>query len=246
MACANLAGLFSVVIPVYNEEANIEEICKRIAVAFSGLPLPYEVLFVDDGSQDETYPAIQRARQVDNRIKAVKLQKNYGQLYAFLAGFEFAKGDIIVTMDGDLQNNPEDIPLFVEKMREGFDLVSGWRYNRRDGIARKWVSCFANWLIGMRTGVRLHDYGCALTAVRSEAVDRLRGYGRNSRFIKPLLAKLSHSSTEIKVTHHPRRSGKSKYSLFRILRMGLDFIFFFNNKPRAQRMPYTIEELLGI
>jgi len=233
----------SVIIPLFNEENSINELYRRINGVLTSLNKNYEIVFIDDGSNDRTYDFI-RDIQIENAcVRLVGLERNCGQLYAFLAGFEIAQGEIIITMDGDLQNDPVDIPKFLEKMAEGFDFVNGWRYNRKDNFARELISGFENWIIGARTGVRLHDYGCAFVATRREIIDKLKDYGTSARFIKPLIARLAGSITEIKIEHHPRKTGISKYSLFKIIKLGLDFIFNFNIKPIQIKLPRTVQKI---
>ncbi|MBC7240191.1 MAG: glycosyltransferase family 2 protein, partial [Chloroflexi bacterium] len=177
----------------------------------------YEIVFVDDGSKDGSTEIIREIAQKDGRVKGVILKRNYGQTAALSAGFEVAKGDIIITMDGDLQNDPEDIPRLLEKIREGYDVVSGWRRNRKDPlIKRRLPSSIANWIISKITGVNLHDYGCTLKAYKREILEDLSLYGELHRFIPALASMNGAKVTEIVVKHHPRRRGKSKYGLERI------------------------------
>ena len=232
-------------IPVYNEEKNIEEVYSRTKIVLSSLSLPYEVIFVDDGSSDATYTILRGIQSKDSCVKIIKLDNNYGQLYALLAGFAFVKGETIITMDCDLQNDPRDIPLFLAKIKEGFDFVNGWRQARKDPITRKLISGFANWLIGTRTGVRLHDYGCAFTAIKKKLIDKLKHYGKDARFIKPLLVCLTDSTAEIKVSHHLRQTGRSKYSLVKIIKSGMDFLLNFTVTPRDKiEHSYNIKEVI--
>ncbi len=236
----------SIVIPVYNEEKNVREIYDRITATSSSFGLPHEVIFVDDGSKDKTYEILKSIQAKDTNVKVVKLAKNYGQVYALLAGFEFIRGDVVITMDGDLQNDPRDIPRFIIKIKQGYDFVGGWRYNRRDSIARKLISKFTNLIIGLRAGRRLHDYGCALIAIRKEIINNLKDYGRTARFIKPLIVRLTDSVCEIKIAHHHRKSGVSKYSFLKISKVGLDFLLNFNSQPKKNdTLPHIIEEVIG-
>lgn len=232
----------SVVIPLFNEENSINELYHRINEALTSLNKNYEIVFIDDGSNDRTYDFIRNIQIKNARVRLVRFKRNRGQLYAFLSGFEVAQGKIIITMDGDLQNDPVDIPRFLAKMGEGFDFVNGWRYNRKDNFARGLISGLENWIIGTRTGVRLHDYGCAFVATRREIIDKLKDYGGNARFIKPLMVRSAGSMAEIKIEHHPRKTGISKYSLFKIIKLGLDFIFNFNIKPTQLRSPRTVQK----
>jgi len=219
--------LVSVVIPLFNEEENIKEVYYRTEKVLTALNKNYEIIFIDDGSKDKTCDIIKDIRAKNVCVKIIKLAKNHGQHYALLAGFELAKGDIIISMDGDLQNDPYDIPKFLEKIEENFDLVNGWRYERKDPLGRKLISKISNWLIRKKTGIALHDYGCAFIAIKKELINKLKGYGTNARFIKPLLVRLADSPVEIKINHNQRKFGISKYSLFKVIRVGLDFIFNF-------------------
>lgn len=236
----------SIVIPLFNEEGNVEEVYYRIKETLIFLKKTYEIILVNDGSRDRTYDIIRDIQNKDVHIKIIKLAKNYGQLYAILAGFEFVKGEIIIVIDGDLQIDPCDISQLLIKIDEGFDLVSGWRYKRKDPAVRRLISYLANWLMGLRTGIKLHDYGCALIATKKQIINRLKDYGSGARFIKPLIARLSDSISEVKVKHYPRKSGVSKYSFLKIIKSGLDFLFSFTTEPkRRDKSPYVIEEVIG-
>lgn len=237
----------SIIIPVYNEEGNIKELYSRLSGALSSLAISYEIIFVDDGSRDNTRNIMKCIQASDTHIKIIGFARNFGQLYALLAGFEFAKGDVIITMDSDLQNDPADIPDFLAKINEGFDSVTGWRYVRQDPFIRKMISKLENWLIWTKTGIALHDYGCGFTVTRREIIDRLRGYGSRARFIKPLIVKLADSVAEIKVHHYYRKSGVSKYSMLKIIIYGLDFLFNFTMKIKKETGSfYVIKEKFGI
>lgn len=219
--------LLSLVIPVYNEEPNMAEVCSGLRTTLDSLCFPYEIIVVDDGSKDRTFSILRGIQANDSRIKVVRLAKNCGQAYAFWAGFDISKGDVIITMDGDLQNDPADIPLFLKEIEKGFEAVNGWRHARNDSCVRKSISCLANWFIGLKTGVKLHDYGCAFMAIRRSLMDRLLSRGRGCRFIKPLIACLAQSIGEIRIRHHPRKHGNSKYSLLKIFKTGLHFALSF-------------------
>ena len=238
--------MVSIAIPVYNEQENIREVYYQTTIVLSSLNILYEIIFIDDGSKDKTYKILKEIQVQDRHVKIIKFTKNYGQLYAFLAGFEFARGEIIITMDGDSQNASPDIPKFLKKINEGFDFVNGWRHNRNDSVVRKFISYIANRLIRIRTGVYLHDYGCAFIAVRRQIIERLKDYGRDARFIKPLIARLATSVTEVKVRHYLRKSGVSKYSIFKIIKLGLDFLINFSTESKDKdKLPYVIEEVIG-
>ncbi len=216
-------GLISIVIPIYNERENIEELYEKLKEALE--TLSYEIIFVDDGSTDGSTEILKRIVLADEKVTVIILRRNYGQTAAISAGFEAARGDIIITMDGDLQNDPEDIPTLLSKISEGYDVVSGWRKDRKDTLLRRKIpSKIANWLISKITGVHLHDYGCTLKAYRSEVLKDLNLYGELHRFI-PALASINGAKVvEIPVRHHPRKRGKSKYGLERIPKVLLDLI----------------------
>jgi glycosyltransferase involved in cell wall biosynthesis len=192
--------------------------------ALEGLGRTYEVIVVDDGSRDDTYARLVAIATRDPRLKLVKLRRNYGQTAALAAGFDHARGDVIVPMDGDLQNDPADIGLLLDKIDEGYDVVSGWREKRQDNAVRRFPSRAANWLIGRVTGVRLHDYGCTLKAYRRDIVEETRLYGEMHRFLPALAHQAGARITEIPVRHHPRTAGASKYGLSRTFKVLLDLL----------------------
>jgi len=215
----------SIVIPVYNEEENIIPLYSAVKGALDNLDKTYEVIFIDDGSTDKTFKLLKRIRETDPQVKVIKFRGNFGQSAAMAAGFEKAQGRVVISMDGDLQNDPRDIPNLLKKLEEGYDLVSGWRKDRKDNLLlRKIPSWIANHLICSVTKVKLHDTGCSLKAYRSELIKRVRLYGELHRFI-PALAKLEGARiAEIVVTHHPRRFGKSKYNLTRTFKVLMDLL----------------------
>lgn len=215
----------SIVIPLYNEAKNIEPLYASLNEAVRPLCRETELIFIDDGSTDETFQALLNLRQLDGGIKIIHFTRNFGQTAALSAGFDYAKGDVIITMDGDLQNDPNDIPLLLKKVEEGFDIVSGWRVDRQDSfISKKIPSIIANWLIGLVTGVTLHDSGCTLKAYRSDIVKNLRLYGEMHRFIPALASSRGAKIAEVKVNHSPRKHGRSKYGISRTMRVFLDLI----------------------
>ncbi|MFQ5847089.1 MAG: glycosyltransferase family 2 protein [Candidatus Methylomirabilales bacterium] len=226
----------SLVIPVLNEEGNLRPLWSAIGEALNPLGLTYEVVIVDDGSTDGTLNVARQIQAQDPRWVIVALRRNFGQTAAMSAGFDHARGEVIVTMDGDLQNDPADIPTLLELAKE-YDLVSGWRVNRKDPFfTRHLPSRIANWVISVVTGVKLHDYGCTLKAYRREVVRSLHLYGEMHRFIPAVASWMGVSVTEVKVRHHPRRIGRSKYGLGRILRVLLDlltvkFLLSYSTKP---------------
>jgi glycosyltransferase involved in cell wall biosynthesis len=214
----------SVVIPVYDEEDNVEVLCASVVESLERLGHTFEVIVVDDGSRDTTYARLTRLAADESRLKLIQLRRNFGQTSAMAAGFDFASGEVIVPMDGDLQNDPADIARLLEKIDEGYDVVSGWRKSRKDGFVRRLPSRAANWLIGRVTGVRLHDYGCTLKAYRAEIVEETRLYGEMHRFLPALAYQAGARITEIPVEHHPRVSGRSKYGLGRTFKVLLDLL----------------------
>jgi glycosyltransferase involved in cell wall biosynthesis len=214
----------SVVIPVHNEQDNIERLYEALIRSLDEVGRSYEIIVVDDGSEDETYARLTRLAAEDPRLKLVELRRNYGQTAALAAGFDHARGAVIVPMDGDLQNDPADVPLLLEKLDEGYEVVSGWRMNRQDGLLRRVPSRVANWLIGRVTGVRLHDYGCTLKAYRAEVVRDTRLYGEMHRFLPALAHQAGARITEVPVRHHPRVSGRSSYGLGRTFKVLLDLL----------------------
>jgi glycosyltransferase involved in cell wall biosynthesis len=222
-----MAAHLSIVVPLYNEEESVERVLSGILEVGEQFHFSYEVIFVDDGSQDKTWEVIERLKKRTRQLRAIKLRRNYGQTNAMVAGFDHASGEIIVTIDGDLQNDPSDIPVLLEKIREGYDIVSGWRVNRKDSIFRVFLSRIANALISLTTGVRLHDYGCSLKAYRAECIKSIKAYGEMHRFFPALASMTGAGVTEIPVKHHPRRYGLSKYGFDRIFKV-LSDIFAMN------------------
>jgi glycosyltransferase involved in cell wall biosynthesis len=218
----------SLVIPIYNEAENIPLLIDAITNSLKDTKLIYEIICVDDGSQDGSTNVLKRVSEKNLHVKGVILRRNYGQTPAMAAGFENATGKVIVTLDGDLQNDPADIPLLLSKLEEGYDLVSGWRKNRQDdALTRLLPSKIANIIIGKITGVKLNDYGCSLKAYRTELIADLNLYGELHRFL-PALAYIEGAKiTEIPVNHHPRRFGKSKYGLGRTFRVIMDLLTVF-------------------
>lgn len=213
----------SVIVPVYNEVESLPILIESIATALQQTDLVYEIICVDDGSKDGSGELLKKLARERQDLRAVILRRNYGQSAAMSAGFDHARGDAIITMDGDLQNDPADIPLLLEKLNEGYDLVSGWRKNRQDDkISRLIPSKIANKLIGKVTGVKLHDYGCSLKAYRSELAADLNLYGELHRFLPALAFIEGAIITEIPVRHHARRFGKSKYGIWRTFRVLMD------------------------
>ncbi|GAB4484258.1 MAG: glycosyltransferase family 2 protein [Thermodesulfovibrionales bacterium] len=226
----------SVVVPLYNEEENVRELHSRLTDALAQISGGYEIIYVDDGSSDRTLPLLQEIQQADDRAVVLSLRRNFGQTAAFAAGFDYARGEIIVTLDGDLQNDPQDIPRLLDLMKDN-DLVSGWRRHRKDPfISRRLPSITANWLISRVTGVNLHDYGCSLKAYRRDVIKNLRLYGDMHRFIPAVASWYGVRIAEVETTHHPRLRGKSKYGISRTMKVVLDlitvkFLQSFSTKP---------------
>ena len=223
--CHTMNEFLSIVVPAYNERENIPILVNEIRREASRAGLPFEIIIVDDGSTDGTSDVLWDLAQKTPELKALILRRNFGQTAAMKAGIDKAQGSIIISMDGDLQNDPRDIPLLVEKIREGYDLVSGWRKKRKDPfLSRKLPSILANWIIGLTTGVRLHDYGCSLKAYRSELAKNLPLYGELHRFIPVLAEQFGARIVEVPVNHRPRTRGKSKYGIGRTYRVILDLL----------------------
>jgi glycosyltransferase involved in cell wall biosynthesis len=215
----------SVIVPFYNEEDSIEHMHAAIVAAVEPLDLTFEMVFVDDGSRDATAARAEQIARRDRRVRFVKFRRNYGQTAAMAAGIEHARGEILVTMDGDLQNDPGDIGSFLAKMSEGYDIVVGWRHKRQDKlISRKIPSKIANWLIGKVTGVPITDNGCSLKAFRASLIKRIPLYSEMHRFIPAMAWIAGPRIAEIKVRHHARQFGKSKYGLSRVYKVLLDLM----------------------
>jgi glycosyltransferase involved in cell wall biosynthesis len=215
----------SIVVPVYNEEDNLPPLHAEISAAVDGRYNGVEIIFVDDGSTDRSLAVLREIRDRDLRVKIIQFRKNFGQSAAISAGFEFSRGDVCVTLDADLQNDPGDIPLVVSKLLEGYDMVNGWRRDRKDRwLTRKVPSFFGNLLISVITGVKLHDYGCTLRGFKKDVVKNLRLYGEMHRYIPAIASRMGIKSTEIPVHHRERRFGQSKYGLNRTIRVILDLI----------------------
>ena len=216
----------SVVIPIHNEEPNLEALYRELTEAFSGWGRSYEIIFVDDGSTDKSFAILERLQLADTRLRVIRFRRNFGQTAAFSAGFAHARGRMIVTSDGDLQNDPRDIPALAKKLEdEQLDIVCGWRRNRKDAFVSRLVpSFFANGLISWATGVKLHDYGCSLKVFRAEVVKPIRLYGEMHRFIPAIASEQGVAIGEAVVNHRPRLHGRSKYGISRTIRVVLDLL----------------------
>ena len=215
----------SVVVPLYNEEESLPYLVEQLTDALRPSGERFELVLVNDGSSDRTAEVLEQLSHKVPELVAVLLRKNYGQTAAMAAGFDVAQGDVIVSLDGDLQNDPADIPMLLAKLREGYDLVSGWRHQRQDAaLQRKLPSRIANRLIGRVTGVKLHDYGCSLKAYRREVLSDMRLYGELHRFLPALAFIEGARITEVKVNHRARQYGSSKYGIDRTFRVLMDLL----------------------
>src|SRR5579864_6831146 len=215
----------SVIIPVYNEEENIALLHERLRNVLERQMFTYEIIYIDDGSKDDTFARLNILSRKDEHVRVIRFRRNFGQTAALAAGINYSVGEILVCMDGDLQNDPVDIPRLLAKIEEGYDIVSGWRKNRQDAQwSRKFPSMIANKLISMVTGVHLNDYGCTLKAYRHEIFKTVRLYGEMHRFIPAYAALVGASITELPVNHHARQFGTSKYGMSRVVRVLLDLI----------------------
>jgi glycosyltransferase involved in cell wall biosynthesis len=215
----------SIIIPIFNEIENVQSLYQNLRTAMESTGYTWEVIFVDDGSTDGSTAVLRKLHAEQAGVGVVELRRNFGQTAAMAAGFDHAEGEVIIAMDGDLQNDPKDIPRLIQKLDEGYDVVSGWRADRQDGFwFRRLPSRMANWLISRTTGTYLHDYGCTLKAYRREIVQELKLYGEMHRFIPALLAGNGASIAELPVNHRARRYGRSKYGISRTIRVFLDLL----------------------
>ena len=215
----------SVVIPIRNEAPSLVELHRELTETLVAWGRDYELIVVDDGSTDESFETLARLQALDPHLRVIRFRRNFGQTAAFAAGFEFARGRYIVTSDGDLQNDPRDIPAMVEALERGSDIVCGWRKDRKDALlSRRVPSTIANALISLVTGVHLHDYGCSLKAFRAEIVKSMKLYGEMHRFLPAIASEQTASISERVVNHRPRRYGRSKYGIGRTIRVILDLL----------------------
>lgn len=221
----------SVVIPVFNETENLQELYAAITKALDDRSRRSELLFVDDGSTDDSWEALTLLHAKDQRVKVIRLAQNFGQHAALSAGIEHAQGRVIVSLDADLQCDPHDIPKLLAKVEEGHDVVSGWREGRKDRLLRRLPSHLVNKTIGLVTGVPLHDYGCPLKAITAEVARELKQYGEMRRFLEALVVQVGRSVVEVKVRHRPRMAGTSKYSFVELVAHYLDFLVSFSPRP---------------
>ena len=237
----------SVVIPMRNEAPNVDELHRELTSALKQFGRPYEIIAIDDGSEDETFAALARLHATDPRLKVIRFRRNFGQTAGFSAGFAHARGRFIVTSDGDLQNDPADIPAMIELAETtGADIVAGWRRRRRDAfLNRRLPSMIANWLISRATGVKLHDYGCSLKVFRAEVVKPMKLYGEMHRFLPAIASEFGVRIVEQPVNHRPRTRGRSNYGISRTIRVILDLLtvkFLISYSTR----PLQIFGLLGV
>lgn len=214
----------SIVIPAYNEESNVEALYKEIVSALAPLKKKYEIIFVDDGSRDKTFAILEKISKKDSNLKIIKFRRNYGQSAAMLAGFKNAEGNIVITLDADLQNDPRDIPKLLKKMQEGYDLVCGWRASRKDTFGKKISSKLSNWLMAYLMNLHIHDSGCTLRAYKKEILEDLNVYGETHRYIPAIIAAQGFKVAEVAVNHRARFSGKTKYGLARLPKGLLDLL----------------------
>jgi glycosyltransferase involved in cell wall biosynthesis len=214
----------SIVIPIFNEEENVDALVKALWEALQQANFTFEILFVNDGSRDRTLARLRAALAGKPHARVIDFRRNYGQTAAIMAGIDYARGGIIISLDADLQNDPRDIPKLLAKLDEGYDVVSGWRHDRQDPATRSLLSRMANRIISRISGVPLHDYGCTLKAYRADVVKGVRLYGEMHRFIPIYASWMGARVTELPVSHHPRKAGKSKYGFDRVIKVVLDLL----------------------
>ena len=216
---------YSIVVPVLDEQENIPPLYVKLTEVMDSLAEPYEIVFVDDGSRDQSFKILAEIYESDRRVNVIRLRRNFGQTAALKAGIDFARGEIIITLDADMQNDPEDIPRLLAKLAEDYDIICGWRKDRKEPwLSRRLPSLLANTIMSGVSGIPLHDFGCTMRVYRREMIQDLPLYGDLHRFIPALASWSGARMTEIVVRHHPRRRGHSKYGLGRIGRVVLDFL----------------------
>jgi len=215
----------SIVVPLYNEEESVDALHAEVSAAAAKLGIEFEILYVDDGSRDGTLEKLRAVADRDPTVKVIRFRRNYGQTPAIQAGFDQSRGRVVITMDGDLQNDPNDMGLLLSHIEEGYDVVSGWRRDRKDRmVSRRLPSMAANWLIGRLTGTRIHDNGCTLKAYRSDVVKRTKLYAEMHRFLAPMMSLTGCRTKEVVVNHRSRQFGRSKYGISRIWKVFLDLL----------------------
>src|ERR1700676_3092367 len=216
---------YSIVVPFFNEQENIPPLYVRLTEVMDSVGEPYELVFVDDGSKDNSFKVLSDIYEHDRRVNLVRLRRNFGQTAALKAGFDYARGEVIISMDADLQHDPEEIPRFLEKIEEGFDLVSGWRYERKDHwLMRQIPSRAANWMMAKLSGIELHDFGTTFKAYRREILQEIQLYGELHRFIPALASSTGARIAEVPISNPERKSGKSNYGIGRTIRVFFDLI----------------------
>ncbi len=245
-------GSLSIVIPVMNEEGNLHELHRRLTTVLERISLPYQIIFVDDGSRDGTWPLIRSLCEADRHIIALRHRRNFGKAQALANGFAVAQGDVVITMDGDLQDDPDELPRFLAKLDEGYDLVSGWKQRRQDPLGKTAPSKLFNWTVRKVSGVPLHDFNCGFKAYRREVTRSIRLYGELHRFTPVLADAEGFRVTELPVKHHPRTWGSSKYGYKRLVKGFLDLltvIFLTNYRQRPMHlfgMPGLLALAIGV
>jgi undecaprenyl-phosphate 4-deoxy-4-formamido-L-arabinose transferase len=231
----------SIVIPVYNESENLRELNARVIAAASTLNKPFEIIYVDDGSHDDSWAVLEELQgQNQGVVRLIGFNRNYGQHMAVLAGFEKVRGQVVVTLDADLQNPPEEIPKLVAKLEEGYDVVAGWRQQRQDSVFRTWPSWVVNKIASRSVGVVMHDYGCMLRAYTREIIEQINQCGESTTFIPALANIYARRTVEIKVDHADRSGGRSKYNLYKLIKLNFDLMTNFS------LLPLHLVSLLGI
>lgn len=242
----------SIVVPLFNEEESVEALYQEVRGAADRLGKSWELLLVDDGSTDATLERLREICARDSQVRVIRFRRNYGQTAALQAGFDHAEGAVVITLDGDLQNDPNDFGLLLDALDQGYDVVSGWRRDRKDKlISRRLPSIAANWLIGALTGVRIHDNGCTLKAYRAEVVKRARLYAEMHRFLTPMMSLSGSRWHEVPVNHRPRRFGRSKYGISRIWKVFLDLLTVkmllgFTTRPAKWFAALSVPFLIGM
>ncbi len=242
----------SVVVPCYNEEGNLATLHQRLTGVLTGMALPYEILFVDDGSTDGTWRVIRELRAADTHIAGLRHRRNFGKALALANGFVVSRGDAVITMDGDLQDDPSELPRFIEQLNQGNDLVSGWKQRRQDPLGKTAPSRLFNWTVRVVSGVPLHDFNCGFKAYRREVTGRLRLYGELHRFTPVLADAEGFRVVELPVQHHPRTWGASKYGWSRLLKGFLDLLtvtFLTNYRQRPMHLfglPGLLSAMIGV
>lgn len=226
----------SIVVPFYNEEESLKELCEKIQIVVHKMDLDYEIIFVDDGSADQSSSIVEELQKNDQHVKLVQFRKNYGKSAGLAAGFNASSGDIIITMDADLQDDPNEIPNLMNKLNEGFDLVSGWKKTRRDPFSKRTASKVYNFFTSVFSGIRLHDFNCGLKAYRAEVIKTIHVYGELHRYLPVIAHHNGFKVTELPVTHHERKYGKSKFGVARFTRGAFDlltitFLTRYNKRP---------------